>query len=60
MTYTIEEITQSHWRDTLVLQGETPEAYAIRNEEVRLRRVRLDAHLRLQMYGRNAWLGRCV
>lgn len=36
-TLSIDDLTCAHWRDTLVLQGETPEAYAIRREEEAIR-----------------------
>ena len=35
--FSIEQVNQVHWRDTIVLQGETPEAYTIRRQEARLR-----------------------
>lgn len=45
---TIQELIDAHWGDTIVLQGETPEAYTIRREAERLRaRVRT---------WRSAWL----
>lgn len=36
ITYTIDDLIAAHWGDTLVLQGETPEEYAIRRQEERM------------------------
>lgn len=33
---TIDELIRAHWGETVVLQGESPEAYAIRREEDRI------------------------
>lgn len=33
---TIDELIAAHWGSTVVLRGETPEAYAIRREEERM------------------------
>lgn len=33
---TIEALNRAHWGETIVLDGESPEAYAIRREEERI------------------------
>ncbi len=37
--FTIDEVIAAHWGETVVLRGETPEAYAIRREAERLAQV---------------------
>jgi len=38
---TIDELIVAHWRDTVVLQGETPLGYTLRREQERLEAARL-------------------
>lgn len=37
---TIDDLIRAHWGQTVVLQGETPEAYAIRRQETALTEAR--------------------